>query len=254
MGLGENVCLFKQDKPQQCIDSRDQSSNICGACKLNWSVALGSEKCVPCEGNAKYNAFWIIPCLLLMFLIIDFVLIYFDIDIYSNYLNGFIYFCQTVVLLPPSSFQLWKLMKIIIGLLNMESTGGDLQPFCFIPGLDNLDKQIVNYLFPTFMLISLWLISFTAHIHPIAARFFARTNKTRAFTIISVLAYADYTRITFLLMNKSQIDPDDPQQYVWIQGDVKYLSSGHIGYFVVALIFLVFIVVGFPLVLVLSSQ
>ena len=55
-------------------------------------------------------------------------------------------------------------------------------------------------------------------------------------------------------MNKSQIDPDDPQQYVWIQGDVKYLSSGHIGYFVVALIFLVFIVVGFPLVLVLSSQ
>ena len=68
-------------------------------------------------------------------------------------------------------------MKIIIGLLNMESTGGDLQPFCFIPGLDNLYKQMVNYLFPTFMLISLWLISFTAHIHPIAARFLHAPTK-----------------------------------------------------------------------------
>ena len=254
MNLGNNVCLFNQDHPNQCIDSRDQDSNICGACKLGWSVTLGSEECVPCNGPGRYNFIWITICLLFVFFFIDFGLICLNIDIYSNYLNGFLYFCQTVVLLTPSSFQYWHPMDIIIGLLNMESTGGNMPQLCFFPGMDNLKKQLVNYLFPTLMLLFLWLISlFAQYTDNCLARFFTRTNKTKAFTIISVIAYADYTRITFLLMNKSKIDPDSSQQYVWIQGNVKYLSSEHIPYFVVALFFLVFIVVGFPLVLVLSS-
>ena len=249
--LGGNVCKFEQENPKQCIDSRDQSSRICGSCKPGWSVVLGSEKCVRCDGPGKYNGIWISVCLIILFIGIDVALIWLDIDIYSCYLNGFLYFCQTLVLLPPSSFRLWEPLNIITGSLNMESTGGNLPAFCFIPGLDNLSKQLINYLFPTLMLSILGVFGLLAQ-RP--GSFFARTNKIKAFTIISVIAYADYTRITFLLMNKSKIDPDDTHEYVWIHGETKYLGPEHVKYFSLAIVFLVFIVIGFPLVLVLSSR
>lgn len=252
--LGGKLCLYNQSNPNQCISSRDQNSYICGACKPGWSVAFGVEKCVKCDGYSKFNAVWIIPCILVVCVLVDASLIWLDIDIYSNYLNGFLYFCQILKLLLPSSLKLWNPMHFIVGIVNMESSGGmlpDSWMFCLFPGLDNLGKQIINYSLPTFMIGFLWVLGYFAK-RP--GSLLARTNKIKAFTIISVVAYADYTRITFLLMNKSQLDPDNPRQYVWIQGDVEYLSLRHIPYFIVAVFFLVFVVIAFPLVLVGSSR
>ncbi|XP_066912468.1 uncharacterized protein [Clytia hemisphaerica] len=245
-------CRYDQTKPNQCRPSRDQNSKICGRCLHGWSVALGKEECVKCKNEvfsrySKWNWIWVIIATIVFFVMVDAVIIWLDIDIYSNYLNGFIYYCQTIVLLPPSSFEYWYPMKLITGIINMDSTGGFIPAFCFIDGFDNLWKALFNYLFPTIMILILVVIGYLAR-DPNSR--FANVNYMKSFTIISVLAYSDFTRITFQLLNRAKLDPDEPNKLnVWIQGDVEYLKGYHIGFAVVAIIVGFFIVLGFPIVL-----
>ena len=249
--ITHNECRYNQEDPHQCAENRDQSSKICGSCAKGYSVAIGSEKCVSCGGNAKYNIIGIIPAILFVFTIVDLIIIGLDIDLYSNYINGFLYYVQTVTTLPPSSFTYWPPMKFILNLINMNSSGDTIPAMCFIDGFNNLHKQIMNYVYPIIMLLILWFIGCLAK-RPNS--YFARKNMMKPFTIISVIAYGDITRVTFMLLNSSKIDPKNETRYVWVYGESEYFGRDHLVYAVVALFFLVFVVIGFPLVLMFHSK
>jgi len=247
--ITHNECRYNQSR--QCADKRDQNSKICGSCAKGYSVALGSETCVSCGGNAKYNVFGLVPLILAFFTTVDLVIIWLDIDLYSNYINGFLYYSQIVKILPPSSFVYWQPMGFIFNFINMDSPGGTFPAMCFISGFNNLHKQMMNYAYPTIMLLILWFIGCLAKS---PNSFFAKRNMMKSFTIISVVAYGDITRVTFMLLNSSRIDPMSNTNYVWVHGDSVFFGKDHLPYAVIALFFAVFVVLGFPMVLMFHSK
>lgn len=245
------MCLYNPSNPDQCVDSRKSNSTLCSECKAGLSVQMGGEDCVYCTGSNKWAFFKLLLLFFCIFTMVS-IAILLNLDIYKTYLNGFFYYYQVAQHLTPVSFTTWPFTGFISGITNLQS-GGSRIKFCLFNDFNNLQKLAFNYFLPVSMVLSLFLVSFLSRRVSFVAEYLSKKNCMKAFTIISVFAYQDITRISFLLLNYTFID-NNYEPYVWVYAKLQYFGDGHLPYAIFALLVVIFIVLGFPVCLFFSSE
>ncbi|XP_065667817.1 uncharacterized protein LOC136088088, partial [Hydra vulgaris] len=139
---------------------------------------------------------------------------------------------------------------------------------CLINEWNDLDKLFFNYLIPLIMFISVILIANWNKLHKFLLAlnnkviyFFVLKNKSnedfnfnsknniiRIYVLISVLAYADITRITLTILYP--VEYNGEKNHVYIYREWPFFSHRHLYYSIIAIFVALFIVLLWPVLLI----
>ncbi len=161
----------------QCSVS-NRTGTLCGECLEGYSVAVNSYtyNCIPCihgnnDTNLAKNAVIYIALTYVPYLILFLLIIFFNINLMSGYLSGFILYAQligsgvielTVDRLPSQKYAayLQKWYRMSYGIFNLNSFSGILSPFCISEDSGTLGVISLDYgvaIFPLVLIIVIWL-------------------------------------------------------------------------------------------------
>lgn len=230
------------NKNTQCAEGRNQTSILCSHCKEDYSVVLGAETCKQCK--KKNSPLWILLFLVLLTIIVLGVMLV-NVDTYSTYLNGFFYSYQIIPLLIENKRDLDYFLSLLISISNFSGLGKVQIGVCIFDGMTNMDKLLLNYLAPVYLIVSTVVIGALSRYFRRCS--FSRKSTFRAFVFISVLAYADFTKLTVKILKPVKINGT---YYAYNAGYMPYFGKSHAPYAATAVAVLVLIVLGFPLVLI----
>jgi len=245
---GENAigeCTYAQNK--MCAGHRDQNSILCGSCKHGYTASFGSESCIPNCTKGRI-AYFLLIGLILTILVMGLMMI--DVDVFTGYLNAWLYSYQVIALLTPGSFEFDDFMEFLIGLANLQLRVDD-KGSCFSEGLDEADKLVIMYVLPGFLILLVYIIA------KVVKRFpnWCYSRKVRspfsAFSTIFVLCYTNITGISLKILNPSMYEIDGKHRLL-AQGELEMFHGKHLAYGLLACACLVFIVVPIPALLILQ--
>lgn len=257
-----NSTDFMYNKSTICASNRAGDAILCGKCKKKYSLSLGNENCtadVECD-NHVYSIYWGLPTFLIIVPFVVFGLLYINVDIFTSYLNAWLYFYQILPFVVQTQEQFDNGMQWILALVAWKIEGAHLT--CFMKGLDNITKLVFNYLFPLYVLFVVIIISQITRCYTrCTGRIcFERTNVFRAISTILVLCYTNLILISLNVCFWVRIDSNI--DVLLVQGSIYSTRSGindpsipplYYVLLVVAILVIVFIVIALPLALLLRS-
>ena len=241
-----HYCEYQQtyDATKQCAKGRRQNSILCSECEDNKSVVLGAETCQPCDHRA--GGFWILLGILLMTLFVLAVMCV-NLDSYSTYLNAFFFSYQIIPLIIEDIPFRDKFISTVVSFSQLSGTGEWQTGVCIGFKLKNISKTLFNYLIPIYLIACTAIIGFVSYY--LKGCRFNRETTFRAFVFISVVAYCDFTRITFELLEPIELGN---HYAVYHAAYMRYFGKEHAPYAACAIVVLIFVVIGFPLALIFS--
>ena len=220
----------------QCAFNR--AGRLCGGCKENYSLAIGSSHCIHCPNNNNL-------ALLIFFAAAGFLLVFFisafNLTVTQGMINGLIFYANIIwayqsLLFPqqPNAnanvLNLITFEKTFIAWLNLD-LGIET---CFFNGLNAFWKTWLQYVFPFY----------TAGLFFIGLRYSSKLSKlfgSRSVPTLATLLFLSYTKllrtiITSLELARLTNYPSDSSLYVWsIDGTLDYSQFPHITLLLVAI-------------------
>ena len=261
-GSSKDSVDCKYDPRYQCAENRDQSPSnyLCAKCAQSYSVAFASEKCIDCRGKHQW---WVTLLIFLAIPVLVIVILLLNIDVYKLFLNSLIFFYQAASLfvipvwetdvaihyMRPMQVIMVRSMQVIMGVIDLRGLGNEADGYCFYDGLNDIDKNMLNYCIPFLMILTLVLIIIISGNVPFILPF-EQVNTFRAILFVMVLAYSDITRITLDILNVVEINGENR---VRIYAVMEYFGRDHIYYAVPAIFILVVFVIGIPVFLITPS-
>ena len=236
-------CPFEYCKPEQ-LDVNlthpetqcafDHYGTLCGACKPNFSLALGGSQCLPNCSN-KYLL------LLFVFILAGFALVLFikilNLTVSQGTINGLIFYANIVaanrsILFPAHYGKLLSFLSVFISWLNLD-LGIET---CFIKGLDGYWKTWLQFVFPFYVWLIAAAIILVSHYSTRATKIFGDKSVSVLATLL-ILSYAKLLRSVITIFSFTTLEyPDNTTAKVWsFDGNLRYLSSKHIPLFLFAL-------------------
>ena len=256
-----NHCPFEYCKPEQ-LDVNlthpetqcafDHYGTLCGACKPNFSLALGGSQCLPNCSN---------KCLLLLFVFIlaGFALVFFikilNLTVSQGTINGLIFYANIVaanrsIFFPAQHKNFLSFLSVFISWLNLD-LGIET---CFIEGLDGYWKTWLQFVFPFYVWAIAAAIILVSHYSTYATKIFGDTSVSLLATLF-LLSYAKLLRSIITIFSITTLEyPDNITAKVWsFDGNLQFLSSKYIPLFLFALITVLLLWLPYTAVL-LSAQ
>ena len=254
-------CPFEYCKPEQ-LDVNlthpetqcafDHYGTLCGACKPNFSLALGGSQCLPNCSNEYL-------LLLLVFILAGFALVFFikilNLTVSQGTINGLIFYANIVaanrsIFFPAQHNNFVSFLSVFISWLNLD-LGIET---CFINGLDGYWKTWLQFVFPFYVWLIAAAIILVSHYSTRATKIFGDKSVSVLATLF-LLSYAKLLRSIITIVSFTTLEyPDNVTAKVWsFDGNLQYLSSKHIPLFLFALITLLLLWLPYTAVL-LSAQ
>ena len=246
----EFVAVDLSNPDTQCAFQR--SGILCGGCKTNYSLALGSSECVPNCSNSYLS-------LLIIFVLAGFALVFFikvlNLTVSQGTINGLIFYANIVaanrsIFFPAEQNKFLSFLSVFISWLNL-----DLGiKTCFIKGLSGYGKTWLQFVFPLYV----WLIAGAVIV---ASHYSSRATELFGKNSISVLAtlflFSFIKLLPFLITIfgfTTIVYPDGSTSLIWtFDGNIEYLSSEYIPLFIFAVAIVLLLGVPYTAVL-LSAQ
>ncbi len=231
---------------------RNRTGILCGRCEGNYSLQLGSNRCIHCDNNSSV-------ALLIAFAILGILLVamitLLDITVANGTINGLIFYANVVwinnaILFPQKGIG-YYIITVPIAWINLD-LGIEI---CFSQNLDQLTKSGLQFVFPVYIWCIAGLIILVSRYSIKATRFFGR-NSVAVLSTLILLSYGKLFRIITNVFTKAHItstDSDGSIRNVWsLDGNVEYgITPGHIGLISVALLFILLFLLPFTLTLLL---
>ena len=239
--VAEDECVFIVE--EMCAGNREPRSILCGKCKTGFSVVFGHRRCYEC---GKYGYLLMIPIYLVVIFGVISLAMVFDVDAFTGCLNGCLYFYQVMEPIVGEQFRFRDyFMFFILNLVNFRLWIGT--HFCFSSHLDYADKLFFQLLTPAFVLVAVFALVKLVGKYPNWC--FSRRVKApfRAICTITVLCYTGITSASLEILHPAVIGD---KTVLYVSGDVEFFKGKHAVYGSIAVLFLVFFVVPFPLILV----
>ena len=254
-------CPFEYCKPEQ-LDVNlthpetqcafDHYGTLCGACKPNFSLALGGSQCLP-------NCFNKYLLLMIVFILAGFALVFFikilNLTVSQGTINGLIFYANIVaanrsILFPAQYSTVLSILSAFISWLNLD-LGIET---CFIKGLDGYWKTWLQFVFPFYVWLIAGAIILVSHHSTRATKIFG-DNSVSVLATLFLLSYAKLLRSIITIFSFTTLEyPDNTFIKVWsFDGNLQYLNSKHIPLFLFALITLLLLWLPYTAVL-LSAQ
>ena len=221
-----NVDLVNQPD-SQCAFNR--ARRLCGGCKENYSLAIGSSHCIHCPNNNNL-------ALLIFFAAAGFLLVLFvgilNLTVTNGMFNGIIFYANIVwtnkILLFPEDSKNYGMyfLKIFIAWLNLDF-GIET---CFIRGLNAYWKTWLQFVFPFYI----WMIVLAIIV---CCRYSPRMTElvgNRAVHILATLISLSYVKLIRAVIDGLGIAilnvyPESSNVYVWsLDGNFYYGHYPHL--------------------------
>ena len=230
---------FVYNPETMCTDGRNGTSILCGACKNNYSVNLGDEHCrETCTNTYLWLglAFCVVTPLLML------IVFRIDLDIFTTYLNTWLYSYQIILFLLEEGQYLDHFISFIVGLANWRVEGVGT---CLYNGMTNLEKLGVNYIFPAYVLLLLFVLAKIARCRPAC---YINRNVAHAFCTLLVLCYTNVTMISFNIVHYV---PIKGRWVLYADGNIDFTRDWrkHLPFTIIACLWIVLFVLLVPLLL-----
>ena len=249
---------------QYIIDPRNQSTfdlqcalnrigTLCGGCRENFSLAIGSSRCLPCPNNNNLALiiFFAVAGIFLVFLISIL-----NLTVTQGMVNGLILYANIVWsnrgnIVRFEVFQGANYVTIILAWLNLDFGIEN----CFVRGLDAYWKTWLQFIFPFY----------TAGLFLIGLRFSSKLSKLfgdRSVPTLATLLFLSYTKLLRTIISslglarltESSINSSSSDISVWsVDGNIKYNDTKHIFLILAALVCLTFLWLPYTLLLLLMQ-
>ena len=246
----DTISLLSPD--EQCANHR--SGVICSACQENYSIALGSFKCIPCTSN--YTFIWLTLVFAVAGMVLVALLLVLNMTISHGTLGGLIFYANVISTSGVMNLQncsIHPILSVFIAWLNLDS-GVET---CFYPGMDTYKKTWLQFVFPIYIWLLVVAIIVASYYSSTAMKVFGRNNIAILATLFR-LSYSKILKTIITALSATQLlrgkagDVTSPlmPHTVWAyDGNIKYLKGKHVILFTVALLLLLFLFLPYTLLL-----
>ncbi len=238
----QGVVVLHNSSSSRSICASGREGILCGECRQNHSLTIGSEKCMECSNDNNIS-------LILVFgaLGIFLVIIVTSLGL-TSVINGVIFYTAFLHLNRDSFFPLYSnanLLVVAISWLNLDF-GFNV---CFYKGMTSQAKIWLQFLFPIYLFTIELLLILSSYRSSKLARISGAKNRLKIVSTIFLLGYMKIFRVVVTILSFGYIKTIDNNmttiETVWLyDGNIVYFSSSHIPLFCIAILFL--IIVSFP--------
>ena len=227
-----------------------RSSIACDSCEEGYTLSCDSTECVHVDTCSIGRTILVVGLIVLYWTVIIvavFIMMHFKVNL--GYLYAITYYYSVVDLMLSENWypsnQLYRAIKVMSSITKV--TPQFLGQLCLYKSMSGIDQQFIHYVHPT--AISLFLIIIT-----LLAR---RSRKLSSFIskgiihVICCLLLLSYTSVatTSLILLRPLTFNEVDQLYTYISPDIKYFHGRHLVYAIVAVLFIIIIVIGLPLLI-----
>ena len=220
----------------QCVSNR--SGTLCGSCKQNFSVSLGSSLCLPCPTYWPGITVTIITAFMLSGVCLVALLLVLNITVATGTLNAIIFYANIMAANKSAMLSSSKVRfsSILISWLNFD-IGFDT---CFFDGMDMYVKTWLQLAFPLYIILLVIVIIKLSYHCDAFGHLIGRRDPVATLATLVLLSYAKLLQTIITGFSSATLDyPDGSKKYVWLpDATVEYLTGKHAVLFFVALLIL----------------
>ena len=233
------------DGDEQCSSNR--KGLLCGKCAHNFSLALGTNRCLQCSDDYL----WLIIAFAFSGVALVLLLLVLRLTVAVGTINGLIFYANIIAINSATVFTSHtNVLTVFIAWLNLD-LGIET---CFYNGLDAYTKAWLQFVFPFYVWVLVGLIIFISHYSAKVATILG-TNPIAVLSTLFLLSYTKLLRSVIAALSYTLLEyPNNSNVAVWLyDGNVRYLSSKHIPLFIGALVCLIVLFLPYTLFLIFSQ-
>ena len=225
----------------QCAN--DRSGLLCGDCKEEYSLVLGTSHCEKCT---NIYLMLLIP-FAVMGVALVFLLLVCKLTVATGTLSGLVFYANIIganytIFLPGESTEIFS---VFIAWLNLDF-GIET---CFYNGMDAYSKTWLQFVFPVYLWVIVGIVILVSNF----SHRFAKLLGHNPVSVLATLILLSYTKILRTLITVIYITYLEYPTYkrgVWLyDANIDYLSGKHIPLFLVALLVFIFLFLPYTLLL-----
>ena len=235
----------------QCRSHR--SGTACGSCMHGYTLSYDSTECVSvesCTAGQKVAVILLTAIYWIVMVTLTFAMMYYKVGI--GYLYSITYYYSIVDILLSQTLQASRELCLTVNIMSSFSkiTPQFLGELCVTIGMSGIDQQFIHYIHPSAVTLILGAITLLAR----KSQSFSVIISRGIIHVICLLLLLSYTSMasTSLLLIRSLRFHDIDKVYTYLSPDIQYFHGRHLAYGIVALLCIVFIVTGPPLLLTLE--
>ena len=230
-----------------------RSGSACGNCEEGYTLSFDSPECI--SNNKCTTGQTILVVTLTVFywfvvIVAVFIIMYYQLGI--GYFYAVTYYYSVVDILLSQYTDLSDGLYITVTI--MSSVAKVIPQFlgqlCLLKDMSGIDQQFIHYLHPLVVSLILIMISWLARHFKRFADFVSR-GIIHAICFLLLLSYTSVATTSLLLMRSLRF-ADVDNVYTYLSPDNKYFHGRHLVYGIIAIILVVLIVIGLPLLLLLE--
>ena len=231
---------------EQCSSNR--TGILCGGCKPEHSLALGTSRCLPNCSN--WYVFLLVPFALAGIVLVCLIL-FCNLTVSIGTINGLVYFANIVgfnsdIFFPKSTI---NVLLIFIAWINLDFSFET----CFYKGMDMYGKTWLQFVFPFYVWFLVVIIIVSSHYSVLVSKL-TRSNSVPVLATLLRLSYAKLLRTIIITFSFTSLQTSDGSSVkIWLyDGNVSFLHGRHIALFLFALLALLLLVLPYTALLLLS--
>ena len=219
-----------KDTDMQCAYNR--SGLLCGACKNEYSLVLGTSHCKLCT---NYCLYLLIP-FALMGVALVFLLLVCKLTVATGTLSGLVFYANIVganrtMFLPVKSTDA---LSVFIAWINLDF-GIET---CFYDGMDTYSNTWLQFVFPVYIWVLVGVMILVSHFSKRFANLLG-SNPVSVLATLILLSYAKILRTLISVVSFTNLEYPDSHyiRRAWLyDANVDYIIGKHIPVFLVALL------------------
>ena len=222
----------------QCANNR--AGLLCGTCKHNFSLSLGSSHCLPCSVHWYAVLITILIAAILAGIILVALILALNLTVAIGTLNGIVFYANVVyanntVFLPFT--EPFNFITAFISWLNLE-IGFDT---CFFVGMDAYSKTLLQLAFPGYVFFLVFMVIIISKHSMRFSQLIGKRNPVASLATLISLSYAKFLHIIIASLSFAILEyPDSSRTYVWlVDASIGYLSGKHIALFIIAFLIII---------------
>ena len=243
----QEMYIVVEDGDMQC--SKHRTGLLCGQCDQNFSLALGSSRCLQCTNSSLV----LLVAFVFAGLALVFLLLLLRLTVAAGTIDSLIFYANilgvnSAVFFPPETTN--NVLTVFVAWLNLD-LGIET---CFFDGMDAYAKTWLQFVFPFYVWALVGMIILISHKSLKVAALLGR-NPVAVLATLFLLSYAKLLRAIIAVLSFTFLEyPNGTKVAVWLyDGNIEYLSSKHIPLFTVSIVCLVFLFLPYTLLLFLGQ-
>ena len=242
LGPKDNVTSLNFDV--QCKNGSNRTGLLCGQCKDGYSIQFGSNNCARCSyGYIAMILYFIVAGVIVIGLIGRV-----GITVSRGFLNGLIFysniivpFQSTLVMQQPNIGIHFFLYTFLVINLNIGF------PICFYDGMTTLASNYLNFVFPLYLWILMFLNAFLTR-YKFCIKYILCEDRAGVFASVILLSYVSVLQACTSALSVTKIDDEIPWRWA-PDPSIQYFSAAHAPLAVISLIIILIYILPFPILL-----